>query len=140
LNLPSTNVVVRFPTSKLSWSSAAFSPDAQYLAVGGQDNFIHIFDVKNARTLPPLAGHAAGLWGLAFSPDKRTLASAGDKRIKLWSVDTWQEILTLHTGERNPYRLSFSADGRYLVSHSPFRVWEAPSFAQTDALSLNSRK
>jgi serine/threonine protein kinase/WD40 repeat protein len=136
---PSSNIIIRLPTSDFSWSSAAFSPDAQYFAIGGQDNLIYVFDLKTRRALPPLAGHAAGVWGLAFSPDNRTLASAGDKRIKLWSVDTWQEIFTLASAERNPFSLSFSPDGRYLVSHSPFRVWEAPGFAQTDAPSIYPR-
>jgi WD40 repeat protein len=135
LDLPSKNIAVRFESSKLSWTSVAFSSDAEYFALGGQDNLIRIYDLKNGKVLPPLAGHAAGVWGLAFSPDNRTLASAGDKRIKLWSVDTWQEFFTLHSGERNPHGLSFSTDGRYLISYAPFGVWEAPFLAEIDALS-----
>jgi WD40 repeat protein len=87
---------------RISPGPNALSRNTQYFALGGEDNLIRIYDFKNSKALPPLAGHAAGVWGLAFSPDSRTLASAGDKRIKLWSVNTWQELFTLHHGDRNP--------------------------------------
>jgi len=117
----------------------ALSRNTQYFALGGEDNLIRIYDFKNSKALPPLAGHAAGVWGLAFSPDSRTLASAGDKRIKLWSVNTWQELFTLHHGDRNPSGLSFSPDGLHLICFAPFRVWSAPPLEEVEAIRVNRK-
>jgi WD40 repeat protein len=135
LEISSGVVLAQFPAAKGGYISAVISPDSRYLALGGQDNLIWVFDLPKRQSLPSLAGHAAGVWSLAFSPDNRTLASTGDKRVKLWSVETWQEILTLHTDQRTPYRLSFSPDARYLVSHAPFIVWQAPLLAEIDGAS-----
>jgi WD40 repeat protein len=142
VDLGSKSVVNRFATPT-GFLAVAFSHGARYLAYGGSDNLIRIFDLQRAEALPPLTGHAAGVWGLAFAPDDRTLASAGDKRIKLWNVESRQEIFTLHLGDRNPTRLSFSSDGRHLVSHDPYQVWTAPSWeviAATEAREKTETK
>jgi len=75
------------------------------------------------------------VFGLAFSPDGRTLASCGDQSIKLWSIGTLQEILTLNRLRATTLTPLFSADGRWLVTGSQdirFQVWQAPSLAEID--------
>jgi WD40 repeat protein len=47
----------------------------------------------------PLTGHTGGVFGVAFSPDGRTLASASfDRTLRLWEVRTHKQLGTPLTG------------------------------------------
>jgi WD40 repeat protein len=91
------------------------------LASGSAEGTIILWDVATGQPLsPPLTGHTAEVWGLAFSPDGQTLASGSyDDTIILWDVATGQPLgppLTSHTGF--VYKVAFSPDGQTLASGS----------------------
>jgi tRNA A-37 threonylcarbamoyl transferase component Bud32 len=82
-----------------------------------------------------LKGHTHAVNGVAFSPDRKRIASGSvDKTVKVWEAQTGQEVLTLqgHTG--GVYSVAFSADGRRIVSGSQdqtVRVWDAHTGQET---------
>jgi WD40 repeat protein len=120
----------------------AFSPDGRLVASGGDyavhpaEQEVKVWDAETGQEVFSLRGHQGSVWGVAFSPDGRRLASASlDRTVKLWDVVTRKETLTLRGHLDSVGTVAFSRDGRRLVSASPdgtVRVWDAAPLTDED--------
>ena len=68
----------------------AFSSDGAYLASGGDDTKVIIWDVVSGAEYTQCNGHNSELLTVRFSPDDLQLASCGcDGTIRLWGPKLW---------------------------------------------------
>lgn len=112
-------------------SSISFRPDGKYLASGGfdgtikiwelesgsDDTEIKIWEIKNGKCIKTLKGHTLFVRALFYSPDGKYLASgAGDKTIKMWEVKKGICRKTFGADVYGVDNVCYSPDGNYLLS------------------------
>ncbi len=91
-----------------------FSPDGTLLAIA-TDIGILLYDTGTYDNPEILIGHTGGILSIAFRPDGKVLASA-DRTVRLWDMNTRQQIKTLGIDLLPKANIVFSPDGKMLAS------------------------
>ncbi len=106
----------------------AISRDGQYLAVGGDDRAVGIWDLAERRLLRSVRGDFRSTTSLAMSPDGTLLvAGSEERRMQIWRIADGSGI---EAKERRSYPadfLAFSPDGKLLASAgwgNAIWIWE----------------
>ncbi len=117
--------------------SVVVSSDGRYIASGGDDHRVVLFDATTGRLHSALIDKDAGpsandkkVWSVAFTPDGRRLATAGDDGIvRLWDVGSGRPSGNALTGhEGSVLSVAFSPDGQRLATAGEdhtVRLWNA---------------
>jgi eukaryotic-like serine/threonine-protein kinase len=105
----------------------AFSPDGKLLATTMENQGVKLWDVPTGKEDLTFQSQLEWPHVLAFSPDGKRLAAAGNKwdtakkasvagEIKIWDVQTGEPVQTLKGHTQWMTKLDFSPDGKLLAS------------------------
>ena len=97
----------------------AFSSDGRFLASGGFDWNICVWDVNSGDLLNRIKGHANAVTCVRFSQDGRRLISGSqDGTVRFWEPISGQELLTLENHSDWVNSIAFDPSERILASAS----------------------
>jgi len=133
-------IVDHYPTRTSAWS-----PDGRYLAVGGDDTEIHIFETTNWTVERIFSGHEGSVLTLHFSHDGKYLASGSgtdkvdmhnfpENMIKIWDFEAGSAIANLTGHADGVLEVKWSPDDSKLVSSSDdktMKMWETTNWTNT---------
>jgi WD40 repeat protein len=130
------------------WASAAdvaFGPDGTWIAapvtagsrgapagllIDDTGASVRVWDLATGSSSQPVKGLKASVGRVVFSPDGKTLATAGSDRIvRAWDVETGRELAALPCPDRIAV-VAFSPDGKSLAGASndgSVRIWSLPA-------------
>ncbi len=108
--------VTNLDLGDMNVQGVAVTPDESILAIHDEKT-IALWDWPGKKELAHLDAHEAAITTAVFSPDGKTLASAGaDRIIKLWDVETRTESAALKQHAWTVSALAFTPDGKRLAS------------------------
>lgn len=122
----------------------AFSNDGLF-SLSTDPEGVQLWDLAAGTKLRTLSGHTGNIFCVAFSPDgRRALSCSGtdyyddklrqelggtDNTVRLWDVETGQELARLEGHQRNVNCVAFLPDGRAVSgsSDATVRLWSLPA-------------
>ncbi len=86
---------------------------------------------QQATVVGTLSGHTDPVYSIAWSPDGKTIATAGfDNTVRLWDAGTRKEIKKFDGHSKLVLTVAFSPDGKELLSGSldnTAKIWDLPT-------------
>ena len=104
-DIPSGRLEYTIAEPEDSYATAgALSPDGRFLLLGCWSHSVHWYDLNTGQLLHTFTGHSGRINALAFSSDSKRIASGSDDgTIKIWDLDTKEEIATLLNIDREDW-------------------------------------
>jgi WD40 repeat protein len=110
-------------------NAVAIAPDGSWLATGGGDRTVRIWDAVTGQERATLTGHYLAVNAVAIAPDGSWLATGGaDQTVRIWDAVTGQERATLTCDWGAVKAVAIAPDGSWLATGGAdrtVRIWDA---------------
>ncbi|MBI1902626.1 MAG: serine/threonine protein kinase [Planctomycetia bacterium] len=120
----------RFFESKLAQLmiyEVAVSPDNRFVAAGGQDSQVTVFDLRSGVAITRCSGHDNTVAAITFAPHGGIIASGSlDGTVRIWDAQRGQQLGCFARHSDAVYGVAFSPCGQFVVSASwdqTIRLW-----------------
>ena len=140
--------ITKFVGHKQEICGLKWSPDQKYLASGGNDNKIIIWNARSQGEMTRFTEHQAAVKALAWNPDQPNILASGggksDRCIKFWNLHTNKKISSIETGSQ-VCNMMFSKNSNELVSTHGYSlneiiVWNYPTMEKVASLTGHSSR
>ncbi len=133
------------PDGTLPLRTCAFSPDGSFLATGGDDLKVRLFNTETWELKRTFLGHSGSILCLDFSPDSKYLASgsgtdkvipqnAGENLTRIWNLETGRQEIVLEGHLDGVLAVEWSDDGTKIATVSDDRTCKIWSFPEGETL------
>ena len=96
-----------------------FSPNCNYIASGGNDNQLLLWDMRKSQLVASLGDHQAAVKALTWNPKNQNVLVSGagtaDKHLRLFDVAKFEELAVVDTGSQ-VCNVTFDKEGETLLS------------------------
>jgi WD40 repeat protein len=122
--------------------SLALSEDGKFLAAGGGDRLVHVWELgtKLPLCVPPFKGHSDTIWSVKFLADDIVVSGSRDGTIRAWNLQTGKAAGRPLLGHRSDICcVDLSSDRTRIISGSvdhTIRVWDPKTFFWEPFLSM----
>jgi WD40 repeat protein len=134
------------PAKGQSVNALSISHDGQYIAVGGQDGSVQIWQQSAAGYLPLTAFSDPRVWvdQLAWSPTQNLLAFSLGKYVQIWDAQSQSIVTTLPFEQSSVLAITWHPDGERLTvsGYQGVKIWDAqdwdddPYLVEIDSASV----
>jgi WD40 repeat protein len=136
--------LTHLPTRTSGWS-----PDGKYLATGGDNRHVIIYDTSDWTAIKHLMGHEGSVLTLEWSPGGTMIASGSgtdkvgmhnipENMIKIWDFASDSVIAELTGHQDGVMNVKWSPDGQYIASASDDKtimIWSTQNWTRTMTLT-----
>jgi WD40 repeat protein len=116
-------------------------PNGTWLASGGTDGDVHVWDGESGRMLRVIHAHEGTVWRCEASPDGAWLLTVGDDGwVRTWDVESGEERGGRKISDNPVFACAMSPDGSWIATSGdgPVRIWDARTLELRQTLEGNT--
>ncbi len=125
-------------------STVAFSPDGRFVAAGGADSVVRVWDVQIKNEVRGLRGHSDWITALTFSPDGRSIASVAaekDNTLRVFDLPALESTGAARGHAKAVNAVAVSPNGALVATagtDETIKIWELATGKEVTTLVGNN--